>query len=115
MSLTIEGVTVPVAEGGHTVRYEPLAASARIWDGSMMSGTTSTRGHRRVWAIQTPEVPIADVEAIEAVLDGYGSVTCNGTEVGTNIECHPLNMQRTMGESLLMATLSFELRESDPT
>jgi len=115
MSLTIEGVTVPVAEGGHSVRHEPLAPSGRIYDGSFLSGVTSNRGHRRVWTFQTPEILIADIEAIEAVLDGYGSVTCNGTEVGTNVECHPANMQRTMDDGLLTASLSFELRESDPT
>jgi len=115
MSLTIEGVTVPVAEGGHTVRNDALAMSGRIYDGSFLSGTTAVRGHRRVWVFRTPELLIADIEAIEAVLDGAGSVTCNGTEVGTNVECHPANMQRTMSDSLLTATLGFELRESDPT
>ena len=115
MALTIEGVTVPVAEGGHSIVYEDLAYMQRIYDGTLKSGRIAARGQRRVWRIQTPEIPLADVEAIEAVLDGYGSVTCNGTEVGTNVECHPSNMQRTFGDTLLLASLSFELKESDPT
>jgi len=115
--LTIEGTTVPVREGGHSVRHMPLAPTERIYDGSLMRAITSNRGHFRTWRIETVEMDLTDAETIEALLDNSGSLTCSGDfcqDTG-DVESHPRNVRRSMDESTDRAVVSFDLEETDPT
>lgn len=117
MTLLIGAESVEVLAGGHSVRHIPLAPTARAFGGKMLSAITSTRGYVREWTLQFPLMLIADVEALEAELDGPGSVTVDGSLIDDDnaIVCYARNVQRQTGLSTLWAAVSCELVEDDWT
>ena len=116
MSLLIGAETVDIKQSGHNHRQVPLGPAGRGYNRKMLSAVTSTRGYRKVWRLETVEMDLADVIALEAELAGPGAVNVSGSLVGTNIKCHAANVRRGNYDSaLLTASLSFELLASDLT
>jgi len=115
VTLLIGAESVEVLVGGHSVRRIPLAPIAREYSGKMLSAITSTRGRVREWSLRFPLMLIADVEALEAELDGPGSVTVSGTLIDADnaIVCYARNVQRQTDGSTLWAAVSCELVEDD--
>ncbi|HUW12422.1 MAG TPA: hypothetical protein VM537_22035 [Anaerolineae bacterium] len=117
MSLVINGVTVPILQGGHSKSNTPLTLEfGRAYGGVGLSGVTANRGHYRTWSYQTPRLLLADVQTIEALLDGPGLLTVSGVlAAGDAILCYALNVRRSVTHSLIWGALSFELTEDDPS
>ena len=67
--LTLNGLTIPVIDGGLDERYHEVGAARRSFPGQHQK---SRRGVKRSWAVRTAPLPVADAEMIERFLLGLG-------------------------------------------
>lgn len=84
-SLTIAGITVPVARGGFTKKApERTGSSTRAYAGSLRS---TWRVAKRNWQATTPPMSETDCAAVEAAVALGVQVTCAGTVLGGSVTC----------------------------
>ena len=118
-SLLIGSETVQLREGGHAVRFVPLAPTGRAYVGELRRAIRSgipARGYVHEWTLDFVAMPISDVAALETALSATGPITVSGSVLGVDYSasCYVRDIQRMTGRSLEWAEVSCTLLEAEP-